>query len=247
MRARSIARSGLIAPLVLLAAGAVAQQYTGLPETVLRGLYHPGSSYPIDEIYIFPLAATETAIAFASCPFVDLPDGSGGEGTACHIEWLEAQGDAFRPVRRDAISGCTIADHWNIDCPDFTAEGMTYGNSEKLLASLRKTYPMPADLFEIETGVTTDIVPLVVTGLEETEQIGEYAANRLQYDFGMLGDCGAYANHPAFADACARVMAVLTKETSVIGVTAMVIGERGLVCIIAADWSVPACSSRRPD
>lgn len=237
-------RTGLAACsalLACLAAGATAQPYIGPDETVFRGVYYPGTKYPTDEIYIFPLAATGNALAFASCPFVELPDSGGDEGTACHIEWLELEGDAFLPARRSDVAGCTIADYWNADCPDFTAEGMTYGNSEKLVASLRKTYPTPADLFGTRAEATTDLLPHVATGQPDTGNISEYAASRLQYNFGMHDDCSAYATDPAYADACTRAMAALGRDTDVIGVTGMDIGRRGIVCVIAADWSIPAC------
>ncbi|MDO5604777.1 MAG: hypothetical protein Q4G25_06405 [Paracoccus sp. (in: a-proteobacteria)] len=228
-----------------LASGVAAQPYIGPDESAFRGVYYPGTEYSTDEIYIFPLAATDGALAFASCPFVELPDSGGDEGTACRIEWLEAKGDAFLPVRSKDISGCSIADYWNIDCPDFTAEGMTHGNSEKLLASLLKSYPTPANLFETRKRVTTEILPHVTTGQPEGT-FSEYAKSRLQYDFGMYDDCNAYAPDPAYADACTRAMAALPPEAGPIGVTAMNIGTRAIVCVIAADWSIPACAHAVP-
>lgn len=240
MKTRFLAYAAVLVPF---AAGATAQEFLGSDETIFRSLYYPGSSYSTDEIYIFPLAATETALAFASCPFVELPNGSGDVGTVCHVERLELKDDLLLPASRVDIKGCTIADHWNIDCPDFTAEGITYGNSEKLLASLRKTYPTPADLLDSGAGVTTDIIPFTVDDAEGADRFSEYTSNRLRYDFNMFDDCDAYANEPAFAAACARATAAPAGEISAIGVTAMIIGERHVVCVIAEDWTIPACAT----
>lgn len=238
----------LVLPCVLaflsLAADAATQQYLWSAETILRGVYYPGLDHGTNEIYLFPLAATETALAFASCPFITLPDGSGEEGTACHIEWLQEKDGLFQPDYREEVSGCTIMDYWNIDCPDFTAEGMTFWNLAQLMASLRKTYPLPADLFKTHTGVTTKLVPLslaVTAELEEKMQMNEYDANRLQYSFAMLDGCGNYAGDSAVVKACERVMDEQAGDRPVIGVMGMVTDEYGVVCAIDGDWSVPAC------
>lgn len=231
--------------LTCLAMPALADGYLGAEETTLRGLYYPGANNPSTEIYVFPLAATEQELAFAICPFEPLADNSGDQGTACHIEWLAADGDRFLPARREDVKGCTIADYWNTDCPDFTAEGMTWGNSEKLVASLKKTYPLVRDLFAKGSGEVMSIAPFVVAAPKEV-MVSPSSADRLQYDFGMFDDCKAYAESPAHAEACNTAMASTPAGAEPIGVSAMTIGNHGTVCVIAKDWSIPACTRTPP-
>ncbi|AGT08520.1 hypothetical protein [Paracoccus aminophilus] len=229
-----------------LAGAALAGGYIGADESRMRGLYYPGPANPSTEIYVFPLAATTQEMAFAICPFEDLPDHSGDQGTACHIEWLDADGDRFLPARREEVKGCTIADHWNEDCPDFTAEGMTLGNSEKLVGSLEKTHPEVSGLFKGESGAVEKITPFILAAPQGAATSDAYAADRLKYDFGMFDDCKAYSANPGYAAACRTAMASTTAGAEPIGVSAMEIGKHGAVCVIAKDWSIAACAQTPP-
>lgn len=225
---------------------ALAEEYLSADRTVMPGLYYPGPNNPSTEIYVFPLAANKQEMAFAICPFEDLPDQSGDQGTACHLEWLAADGDRFLPARREEVKGCTIADFWNADCPDFTAEGISWGNSEKLVSMLKKNHPKQSDLFQGDGGQPTTITPFIVAGAKGGAPASPLSAERLQYDFGMFDDCNAYSETPAFAAACDTAMASATAGAMPIGVSAMLIGKRGAVCVIGKDWSVAACARTPP-
>ncbi len=121
----------------------------------------------LQEIHVFPLVAMADAIVFAGCSFAALADGA-GEGMACHIEWLRGEDGALVPVRMQDLPGCAITDHWNADCPDFTAEGFSAGNADKLATSLGRSFVAPADLQPADAA-TKPVTPRIMQKSSPTD------------------------------------------------------------------------------
>jgi len=206
-------------------------QKAPVPLDTDRGLFRTTQD-GIEELYVFPLFGSKTELTFVSCPFVALSDG--GEGTACHFETLSGAGGMFLNAKRSDVAGCAIEDHWNIDCPDFTAEGFTFSNANKLAEIVRDRVQA--------SGHSTNIAPVVRdasnTGAASAGQLDVYR-NR---HFEVVGECAAYASNHALEQACIRGLDALAPGPDILGAMALTAGPYGFVCLVSADWSIPACS-----
>lgn len=186
----------------------------------------------LEEIYVFPLAGSETELVFATCPFVELPDGSGAEGTACRIEWVSGAKNIMLRSKAQDISGCAIEDHWNIECPDFTAEGFTFSNAQKLGGSVHGTLQaLDEDAMPVK--------PAYVDPLGERD--GQDVAY-LGHHFEVFADCTAFAAMPNWVTACEQGFDAVTEDVAVLGVTALAAGPHMFVCMVTDGWGIPACN-----
>ena len=224
---------GLLLVVVMTCFGTISlAQKSPLPPEIDRGLFRatPGG---IDEIYVFPLSASKSEMTFVSCPFVELPDGS--EGTACHFETLSGAGDVLLNTAKQDVAGCAIKDHWNIDCPDFTAEGFTFSNARKLAEVVQERLQESTSEMPVPP-----IKPDAVSTGEATA--GQLEAYRNKH-FEVVEDCAAFAGDPTLQKACTSGLDTLAPAPDILGATALTVGARAFVCLVSVGWSIPACAS----
>lgn len=197
-------------------AGQGCMEFIAGRDHIIAGMYTQ-SGPDLREIYSFPLFATDRGLAYVTCPMADI---DGTEGTICRAGILREKDGVLRLTTGVDIQGCQVQDHWNPDCPDFTADGFSQGNAANLAGALKNSAAQICAHFDGDRGLT-DLTPA------NPEPQGPLGLDPGTY-FRIVGRCEG-------ADCDAMVV------PDGIGTINARAGSRELACAVDQDGDLPIC------
>lgn len=204
-------------------AGASCEQIIGQTDAVQAGIFQRDSD-SVGLINSFPLFASGDKLAYATCPVVD------EETSPCSAIILERQGQVLKQAATVPLAGCGPADEWNIDCPDFTAEGFTAGNAASLADAVKRSQAAICSRFKGQQVAALSPVSGPLPGPSGFQEGTLYE---------LFADCDAAA--PGAAPQCYADLRLLRDGDGIMTLRA---ADTAFTCTAAEDGSLVECVSR---
>lgn len=193
-------------------------------EHVIRGMFvaTPDRS---EDIFLFPLFAGKDTLTYVTCRSDE------SDRTTCRLGTV----DGTRAVT-SALVGCTASSAIPGRCPDFAAEGFTYGNAAAIAQMLKHNRP------RLCGGLPTRARIEPLAPAKPAGDVGpEARRSDRETHFQIWPDCRIPRLPDGLGKACADLAATHATDGRTLGLSLLVAGRHSFVCAVRTDWTIPNC------